>query len=45
MYPAIEITLRASIVFAQLSDGFRLPSAPRFGPSTYCTNLLPFDPA
>jgi hypothetical protein len=44
MYPAIEITLRLD-VFAQLSDGFRLPLGPRFGPSTYGTNLLPVDAA
>jgi len=44
MYPAIEITLCLD-VFAQISDRFRLPLGPRFGPSTYGTNLLPLDAA
>jgi len=44
MYPAIEITLCLD-VFAQISDRFRLPLGPRFGPSTYGTNLLRLDGA
>src|SRR3954462_1006103 len=42
MYPAIEITC-TSIAFVQVSDSVRPPLRPRFGPSTYGTNLPPIE--